>query len=130
MSQKAHPALKNTRGATAAIAQIDRTQQTVCFAGIGNISGVVVTDRQTRSIVSDNGTVGQMMPKVAEFVYPWSQQSLLILHSDGLAAQWNLNHYPGLGARPPALIAAVLYRDFKRTRDDMTVIVAKVREAA
>ena len=113
-----------------ASAQIDRTQQTVCFAGIGNISGVVVTDRQTRSMVSYNVTVGRMMPKVAEFVYPWSQQSLLILHSDGLAAQWNLNHYPGLGARHPALIAAVLYRDFKRTRDDITVIVVNIREAA
>jgi len=128
--EKAHAALKNTRGAAAAIAQIDRTQQTVCFAGIGNISGVVVTDNQTRSMVSYNGTVGHMMRKVAEFVYPWSQQSLLIMHSDGLAAQWNLNHYPGLATRHPALIAAVLYRDFKRTRDDMTVIVAKVREAA
>jgi hypothetical protein len=130
MSQKAHPALKNTKGAAVASAQIDRTQQTVCFAGIGNISGVVVTDRQTRSMVSYNGTVGHMRPKVAEFVYPWSQQSLLILHSDGLAAQWNLNHYPGLGARHPALIAAVLYRDFKRTRDDITVIVVNIREAA
>lgn len=128
--EKAHAALKNTRGAAAAIAQIDRTQQTVCFAGIGNISGVVVTDNQTRSMVSYNGTVGHMMRKVAEFVYPWSQQSLLIMHSDGLAAQWNLNRYPGLASRHPALIAAVLYRDFKRTRDDMTVIVAKVRESA
>jgi hypothetical protein len=43
-----------------AIAKIDRTQQTVCFAGIGNISGVVVTDRQTRSLVSYNGTVGHL----------------------------------------------------------------------
>jgi len=58
--EKAYPALKNTRGAAAAIAQIDRTQQTVCFAGIGNISGVVVTDRQTRSLVSYNGTVGHL----------------------------------------------------------------------
>ena len=54
-----------------AIAQIDRTQQTFCFAGIGNITGVVVTDRQTRSMVSYNDTVGHMVPKVAEFVYPW-----------------------------------------------------------
>jgi len=58
--EKAYPALKNTRGAAAAIAQIDRTQQTVCFAGIGNISGVVVTDRQTRSLVSYNGTVAHL----------------------------------------------------------------------
>jgi len=58
--EKAHPALKNTRRAAAAIAQIDRTQQRVSFAGIGNISGVVVTDRQTRSLVSYNGTVGHL----------------------------------------------------------------------
>ena len=90
----------------------------------------MVTGRQTRSMVSYNGTVGHMMPKVAECVYPWSQQSLLIMHSDGLAAQWNLNHYPGLATRHPALIAAVLYRDFKRTRDDITVIVVKMRKAA
>lgn len=51
-------------------AQLDRTQKTVCFAGIGNISGVMVTDRQTRNIVSYNGKVGHTMPKVAEFVYP------------------------------------------------------------
>lgn len=128
--EKAHVALKNTRGAACAIAQIDRARQTVCFAGVGNISGVIFTDRQTRSMVSYNGTVGHMMRKVEEFVYPWSQHSLLILHSDGLAAQWDLNRYPGLATRHPSLIAAVLYRDFKRTRDDVTVIVAKVREAA
>lgn len=128
--EKAHAALKDTRGAAAAIAQIDRTQQTVCFAGIGNISGVVFTDNQTRSMVSYNGTVGHRMRKVAEFVYPWSPHSLLVMHSDGLAAQWDLNRYPGLAARHPALIAAVLYRDFKRTRDDMTVVVAKVRQPA
>jgi len=128
--EKAHPALKNTRGVAGAIAQIDRTQKTICFAGIGNISGVVFTDNQTRSMVSYNGTVGHRMQKVAEFVYPWSPESLLIMHSDGLATQWDLNRYPGLATRHPALIAAVLYRDFKRTRDDMTVIVAKVREAA
>ena len=128
--EKAHPALKNTRGVAGAIAQIDRTQKTICFAGIGNISGVVFTDNQTRSMVSYNGTVGHRMQKVAEFVYPWSPESLLIMHSDGLATQWDLNRYPGLATRHPALIAAVLYRDFKRTRDDITVIVAKVREAA
>lgn len=128
--EKAHAALKNTRGAAAAIALIDRTQQTVCFAGIGNISGVVVTDNRSRSMVSYNGTVGHRMLKVAEFVYPWSPHSLLVMHSDGLATQWDFNRYPGLAARHPALIAAVLYRDFKRTRDDMTVVVAKVRQPA
>lgn len=123
--EKAHAALKHTRGAAAAIAQIDRTQNTVCFAGVGNISGVIYTDTQTRSMVSYNGTIGHQMRKVEEFTYPWSPHSILIMHSDGLATQWDLNRYPGLASKHPVAIAAVLYRDFKRSRDDMTVIVAK-----
>ncbi|MCU0540558.1 MAG: ATP-binding protein/SpoIIE family protein phosphatase [Oscillatoriaceae cyanobacterium Prado104] len=126
--EKAHAALKHTRGAAAAIARIDRAQNTVCFAGVGNISGVIYTDTQTRSMVSYNGTIGHQMRKVEEFIYPWNQHSILIMHSDGLATQWDLNRYPGLASKHPALIAAVLYRDFKRSRDDMTVIVAKERE--
>ena len=35
--------------------------------------------------------------------------------------------YPGLAQRPPALIAGVLYRDFSRRRDDVTVVVARER---
>jgi Stage II sporulation protein E (SpoIIE) len=126
--EKTHAALKHTRGAAAAIAQIDRTQNTVCFAGVGNISGVIYTDTQTRSMVSYNGTIGHQMRKVEEFTYPWTPHSILIMHSDGLATQWDLNRYPGLASKHPAAIAAVLYRDFKRSRDDMTVIVAKERE--
>jgi hypothetical protein len=49
----------------------------------------------------------------------------LVLHSDGLGTRWNLNAYPGLSAHHPSLIAGVLYRDFKRGTDDVTVLVAK-----
>jgi hypothetical protein len=50
---------------------------------------------------------------------------LLVMHSDGLATHWNLDQYPGLVGRRPSLIAGVLYRDFARGRDDVTVVVAK-----
>jgi hypothetical protein len=36
-----------------------------------------------------------------------------------------LERYPNLAARHPTLIAAVLYRDLTRHRDDATVLVAK-----
>jgi hypothetical protein len=54
----------------------------------------------------------------------------LVLHSDGIATQWDLARYPGLPSRDPSLIAGVLYRDFKRDRDDATVIVIKERASA
>jgi hypothetical protein len=48
-----------------------------------------------------------------------------VLHSDGLLTQWSLDPYPGLSSRRPDVIAGVLYRDFRRVRDDATVVVAR-----
>jgi hypothetical protein len=47
------------------------------------------------------------------------------MHSDGLLNHWTLERYPGLAARDPLLIAGVLYRDFSRRRDDVTVVIAR-----
>ena len=60
----------------------------------------------------------------------WNADSLLVMHSDGLATRWQLDKYPGLAMRHPALIAGVLYRDFSRGRDDVTVLVASARGLA
>jgi hypothetical protein len=78
-------------------------------------------------MVSHSGIVGHEARKIQEFVYPWSQDTVLVMHSDGLATHWNLDQYPGLASRRPSLIAGVLYRDFTRGRDDVTVVVAKKR---
>ena len=48
---------------------------------------------------------------------------MLIMHSDGLSGRWDLDDHPGLRQRHPAVIAAVLYREHGRVRDDATVVV-------
>jgi serine phosphatase RsbU (regulator of sigma subunit) len=118
-------ALRSTRGAAVLVAQIDLTDRQVCCAGVGNISGSIITAGASRSLVSHNGTVGHAVRKVQEFLYPFPHGALLVLHSDGLATSWRLDQYPGLAARAPVLIAGVLYRDFKRGRDDVTVLAAR-----
>lgn len=128
--QLGHDALRSTRGAAAAIAAIDGERGIVTYGGVGNIAGSVLTGASRRSMVSHNGTLGHQMRTVGEFTYPWSHEALLVLHSDGLVSHWSLDAYPGLGARDPSLIAAILYRDFTRGRDDVTVVVAKAGTAA
>jgi hypothetical protein len=125
----AHEVLRKTRGAAMAVAAVERGRREVRFAGVGNIAAAVLSPREGRStsMVSHNGTVGQALRKVQEFTHPWPPGSLLVMHSDGLGTQWNLDRYPGLVARHPAVIAGVLYRDFKRDRDDVTVLVAAER---
>lgn len=128
MLQRLHGALRRTRGAAAAIADIDFTRGLVRYAGVGNICARIVSPSapdDARRMISQNGTLGVEMRKVQEFSYPWPDGSCLVMHSDGLATHWELGQYPGLLARDPGLVAAVLYRDHRRGSDDVAVLVAR-----
>lgn len=120
-----HAALRPTRGAAVAAASVDPRRRVVTFAGIGNIMGTVVGDGHDRQMVSHAGIAGHDARRIAEFTYPWPTEGVLVLASDGLITHWDLKRYPGLLARDPSVIAGVLYRDFNRGRDDVTVVVAR-----
>jgi serine phosphatase RsbU (regulator of sigma subunit) len=123
--ESAHQALRSTRGAAMAIAEIDRDQGIVRYAGVGNISGAVIAGGTRSNMVSHNGIVGHQARKFQEFLYKWPPGALLVMHSDGLGTQWKLDEYAGLAQRDPSVISAVLYRDFTRGRDDVTVLAAR-----
>jgi anti-sigma regulatory factor (Ser/Thr protein kinase) len=140
----AHDALRSTRGAAVAIARLDLAHAQLEFCGTGNIAAAVFgvsrpvqtarrpppnpgadgarTDWQ---LISRNGIVGHTMRDTQSFEVQWSQGALLILCSDGIGTRWDLADYPGLRLQPAVMIAAVLYRDFTRRRDDATVVVVK-----
>jgi len=123
-----HDGLRHTRGAAAALAEISLRLRLVKFAGIGNISGTIHRPGMIRHTVSLNGTLGHEARTFREYSYPWESDAMFVMHSDGLGTHWSLDDYRGLQQRHPAVIAAVLYRDFSRQRDDVTVVVG--REAA
>jgi anti-sigma regulatory factor (Ser/Thr protein kinase) len=120
-----HDGLRGTRGAAAAVAVIDPRRRVVRFAGVGNIAGTVLADGTLRSMVSHHGTLGHQASRFHGFTYPLSPNALVVLHSDGISARWDLGTYAGLAARHPMLIAGVLYRDFGRGRDDASVVVLR-----
>jgi len=122
---RVHDALKKTRGAAAAIAEVRPLAGTLTYAGVGNISGSILSNTLSRSLVSHNGTLGHVMARVQEFKVEWPKDGVLVMHSDGLQSRWDLARYPGLLGRQPALIAGVLLRDFRRERDDASVLVLK-----
>lgn len=123
--ERAHGALRSTRGAALAVAEIDPEKKLVRFCGVGNISARLQSEGKARHMVSHNGIVGQEARKISEFTYPWGADALLIMHSDGLSARWDFNDYSALLHRDTAIIAGVLYRDFARARDDATVLVVR-----
>lgn len=120
-----HDGLRKTRGAVAAIAEIRPSAGSLIYAGVGNISGVVLENNTSRGLVSHNGTLGMLTPKIQEFRSDWTPSSTLVLHSDGLHSKWDLSSYAGLVSRHPAVIGGALLRDFRRQRDDASVVVTK-----
>lgn len=125
VAEAIHRVLGKTRGAAIGIAEINSAAGHVKFVGIGNISGCLIADGAHRSMVSHNGTAGLTARRIAEFLYPFSSPPIVVLHSDGVSAKWDLDRYPGLASQHPSVIAGVIYRDFNRGRDDAAVAVAK-----
>jgi anti-sigma regulatory factor (Ser/Thr protein kinase) len=126
--EKIHRGLKPTRGAAVAVAHLDRASRVVRYAGLGNITAMVLSDDTTTNLVSHHGTAGHEARKIGEFRYPWPTSGVLVMFSDGLGTHWNLSTYAGLRQRDPSLVAAVLYRDHARGRDDPTVVVVREDE--
>ena len=123
--QSTHRAIAATRGAAVAICAIDFSAGTVRYAGVGNISGQVIAVERMQAMVSHNGIVGHQLYKAQEFSYAWPKSALLVMYSDGLVSRLSLDGAPGLRQRHPSVIAAVLYRDFRRGRDDASVVVLR-----
>lgn len=122
-----HRALRSTRGAAVAIAELDDPEGVVRFCGVGNISAWLVGPARMHGLVSHHGTLGHEAVRFQEFRYEWGDAEALVLASDGLLSHWDPAAYPGLARRHPALMAAVLMRDLRRGRDDATAAVLRRR---
>jgi anti-sigma regulatory factor (Ser/Thr protein kinase) len=121
--EEAHRAALGTRGAAIAVADVDLEAGEVRYAGFGNIASTLVSPTESRSLVSMNGTIGQGTLRVREFTYPIASGASLVMCSDGLSTHWTVP--AALAVRHPGLVAALLYRDHSRRRDDATVVVVR-----
>ncbi len=125
--ERMHGALRATRGAAVAVARVDLGTGALRFAGVGNIAAVLVSGSQTKTLPSMNGTIGHRVAKIRADDLQLAPGAQLIMHSDGCRGGWELTDYPGLLRRTPLLLASVLLRDFERGRDDVSVVVTRVR---
>jgi len=122
-----HGAMRSTRGAAVAVAEIDPQKGKLYYAAVGNIAAMIVHGDKTTRLMSQNGTVGVQYRKFQQLTYDWPAGGSLVMQSDGIKVDWQLSRYAGLAARHPGLMAGVLYRDFHRPNDDATVVVLRER---
>jgi hypothetical protein len=121
-----HGALRVTRGAAVALAELDYRTGTLRYCALGSISATVMApDSARQPLAGVSGIAGQVMRPLHVVTAPWTPGSVLVLHSNGLSRQWSLSRYPGLAARRSDVIAGILMRDYKQTREDATVVIAR-----
>lgn len=125
--ERSHIALAGTRGAAVAAGQILHDSNQFTFAGVGNISATILANQSSKGLMSHNGTLGGQIRTVQALEYEWPREGYLVVHTDGLMTRWSETAYPGILTHHPAILAAVLVRDYTRGRDDVTAVVVRRR---
>jgi serine phosphatase RsbU (regulator of sigma subunit) len=122
--RKCHYALQPTRGAAMALARIDLNQARLTYCGVGNIEARLIGRTSSRPI-SYNGIVGSILPHFQVFEYSFQPGDLVLMHSDGISARFDLKQYPHVTTQPVQLLAEAIARDWARPHDDATIIIGR-----
>jgi hypothetical protein len=125
-----HRALRGTRGAAIAVAEVDPDIGRIRFCGIGNISARLLVAGVDSNLISHFGIAGYQARHIRAFEETWEDGALLVMHSDGLVPTWDLGAYPGLLGHHPQLAAATVMRDAPRATDDALVLALRVADGS
>lgn len=121
--QAMHEALRTTRGAAVLGLWMDGDE--VRHTGAGNVAGRLVSGTADRALVTAHGTMGLQVRRFDLAVTPRPPHALAVLHSDGVQTRWPASALAPLLARDPVLLAARIYADYSRGRDDACVLVLR-----
>lgn len=122
-----HEQLRRTRGAAISIARLEPAAERVTFAGLGNVSGVVLTPTGRKTLLGHPGIVGREARRFEQHVHPLDPVATVLLHTDGVREGWTPERHPGVLREEPLVVASAVIRDAERGRDDVGVLVARAR---
>ena len=121
--ERVHRRMSGTRGGAVGIVRIDGPLAR--FAGLGNVAASIVSGGERKSMISLPGIAGHQARAIRQFEYQVPPGAAVILHSDGISSRWEAAALPGIDARDPLLIAAVLLAAAGVHRDDAGILVLK-----
>lgn len=122
-----HEASAHTRGLVGTCAVFDFIDRKWRFCGVGNILTRLSGSMGVKGYMPQNGIIGHNIPtKLVDQEMPYERNQWLVLTSDGLHTQWNPARYPGIKHYDPSILAAIIYKEYARHTDDMSVVVSKL----
>ena len=125
--QHCHEGLHKTRGAAMSIASFDARQNSMTWAGVGNVDGVLTRaqpepELRDRAISTRGGVVGYRLPPLREEQLDIAPGDTLVMATDGIQSTFTARM--AVACTPQELAEAILVRYGKAT-DDAHVVVAR-----
>ncbi len=117
-------ACRATRGVVMGLCRFHQERRVVVIGNIGNIEIRLRGSGPAKPTVR-RGVLGLHAPNLLMTEHPWTSDSLLVAHSDGVSSRWEWNDFPAMVRPSPAAIAQQLLKGRARSDDDATVIVVK-----
>jgi anti-sigma regulatory factor (Ser/Thr protein kinase)/serine/threonine protein phosphatase PrpC len=115
--------IRKTRGVVMSIALIDHRKKLLNYVGIGNVTTRIYKSPEDIRPVNNNGMIRATVPRFRISQYPWSNENIIVMTTDGVSEKNDPDKYPDLINKHPMVIAGVLFRDYARYTDDATIVV-------
>ncbi len=116
---------KRTRGVVMALARFDLQGGRIQIASIGNVEVRLFGGPRPTNIIVRRGILGVNAPGAVVTSHDWSDDTILVMHSDGLHTHWTLNDLPRVVWAVPAEAAQALLTAQGKDDDDATAVVVR-----
>jgi negative regulator of sigma-B (phosphoserine phosphatase) len=119
-----HEHIKGSRGAVAGFCLLDLKTGELEYVGLGNITARKFGSNKI-NIVPRSGIVGYTMPTLRKETMKLHDGDVLILHTDGVRENFDLEDYPKLLGDNAEIIATHIINQFGRQEDDAACIALR-----
>lgn len=115
-----------TRGAVAAICEIDTASNDLQMLGVGDMHARVCEKEEMQHIVFAPGILGREHRATSPFRLKLDKRSVVVTASDGIRRNWDAGNFVGLFNQHPQLIAYTLGNIMGRVSDDQSICVSVI----
>ena len=126
LMQSLHEKLCGTRGGVAIVGKLDFERLQLRYVGVGNIVlrkfGVVM-----KREVTQEGVLGYHVRTLREKMLQLSRGDVVVMHTDGITSQFDINDYPQILRDDAKTIANKLLEKFSKNNDDATCLVVRFK---